>query len=279
MTGALDPEAIVLLAQAACLIEASAAKPGNVTPAHAFADTRYEDFLLSAAAIGPAFRDAARAGVGPTVLRAVRDTRRIVRANTNLGIVLLLAPLARAAGGGGGTLRERLAGVLASLSLADARDAFAAIRLAAPGGLGTAASEDVRAEPQRTLREAMALAAERDSIAREYVTDYELTFDTVLPALKAARAAGLPWSASALEAYLRTLAAVPDTLVARKLGREAALAVSAGARGVLAAPQAARDQALLAFDTELRADGNRRNPGTTADLLAAGLFVALAEEL
>jgi triphosphoribosyl-dephospho-CoA synthase len=279
MTGALDPEAIVLLAQAACLIEASAAKPGNVTPAHAFADTRYEDFLLSAAAIGPAFRDAARAGVGATVLRAVRDTRRIVRANTNLGIVLLLAPLARAAGGGGGTLRERLAGVLSSLSVADARDAFAAIRLAAPGGLGTATSEDVQAEPQRTLREAMALAAERDSIAREYVTDYALTFDTVLPALKGARAAGLPWSASALEAYLRTLAAVPDTLVARKLGREAALAVSAGARGVLAAPQAARDQALLAFDTELRADGNRKNPGTTADLVAAGLFVTLAEEL
>jgi triphosphoribosyl-dephospho-CoA synthase len=279
MTGALDPEAIVLLSQAACLIEASAAKPGNVTPEHAFADTRFEDFLLSAAAIGPAFRDAAQAGVGATVLRAVRDTRRIVRANTNLGIVLLLAPLARAAGAGSGALRERLAGVLASLSVADARDAFAAVRLAAPGGLGTAAREDVHAEPTGTLREAMALAAERDSIAREYVTDYELTFDTVLPALKAARAAGLSWSGSALEAYLRTLAAVPDTLVARKLGREAALAVSAGARGVLAAPQRARDQALLAFDAELRADGNRKNPGTTADLVAAGLFVALAEEL
>jgi triphosphoribosyl-dephospho-CoA synthase len=169
--------------------------------------------------------------------------------------------------------------VLASLTLADARDAFAAIRVASPAGLGTAAAEDVRDEPKRTLREAMALAAERDSIAREYATDYELSFGTVVPALKAARAAGSSWSAAALEAYLRTLTEVPDTLVARKLGREAALAVSAGARAVLAEQPAGRDQALAAFDASLRVGGNRRNPGTTADLIAGGLFVAMGEEL
>jgi triphosphoribosyl-dephospho-CoA synthase len=277
VTRALAPEAIAVLAQAACLIEASAPKPGNVSPARGFADTSYEDFLLSAAAIGPAFRRAARARVGATVLRAVQDTRRVVGVNTNLGIVLLLAPLAHAAGSGRPPLRRRLARVLASLTRADARDAYAAIRLASPAGLGKAAAEDVRGQPKVTLREAMALAAERDSIAREYVTDYELTFGTVLPALKAAREAGLPWSRAALDAYLRTLAEVPDTLVARKLGRKAALAVSAGARRVLAAPRAGRDEALAAFDAELRSDGNRKNPGTTADLVAAGLFVAMAE--
>jgi triphosphoribosyl-dephospho-CoA synthase len=279
VTQALRPEAIALLAQAACLIEASAAKPGNVTPKHSFDDTSYEDFLLSAAAIGPAFLDASHARVGATVLRAVADTRRVVGVNTNLGIVLLLAPLARAAGAGSGPLRARVAGVLASLTLEDARDAYAAIRLAAPAGLGTAAAEDVRDEPKRTLREAMALAAERDSIAREYATDYELTFGIVLPALKQARATGLSWSRATLEAYLRTLAEVPDTLIARKLGIEAALAVSAGARRVLAAAPASRDEALAAFDADLRVGGNRRNPGTTADLMAAGLFVAMAEEL
>lgn len=278
MTRALTPEAIAALAQAACLIEASAPKPGNVTPQHAFSDTTYEDFLLSAAAIGPAFLRAAEAGVGATVLRAVQDTRRLVRANTNLGIVLLLAPLARAAGGGGGPLREHLARELRSLTRADARDAFAAIRLTSPGGLGRAEHEDVQDEPKRTLREAMALAAERDSIAREYVTDYDLTFGMVAPALSGARTAGLSWSAAALEAYLRTLAAVPDTLVARKEGRETAESVSAGARRVLAATGTARAEGLAAFDAELRAHGNRRNPGTTADLVAAGLFVALVEE-
>jgi triphosphoribosyl-dephospho-CoA synthase len=276
LTHALSPETIAVLAQAACLIEASAPKPGNVTPVHAFPDTTYEDFLLSAAAIGPAFLHAAETSVGATLLRAVQDTRRRVRANTNLGIVLLLAPLARAAGSGSGPLRERVSLVLASLTCDDARDAFAAIRLVSPGGLGRAEAEDVHDEPKRTLREAMALAADRDSIAREYTTAYELTFGTVVPALQQARAAGLSWTTAALDAYLRTLAEVPDTLIARKGGVEAARAVSAGARRVLEASSATRAERLNAFDAELRSHG--RNPGTTADLVAAGLFVALAEE-
>jgi triphosphoribosyl-dephospho-CoA synthase len=279
MTRALAPEAIALLAQAACLIEASAAKPGNVTPLHSFSDTRYEDFLLSAAAIGPAFMRAAHQRVGATLLQAVRDTRRLVRANTNLGMLLLLAPLARAAGAGDGPLRARVGAVLQALDQDDARDAFAAIRLAAPGGLGHVEQEDVQGEPTGGLREAMRLAADRDSVAREYVTDYELTFEQVAPALSRARGAGLSWSEAAVEAFMGTLAAVPDTLIARKLGREAAEAVSAGARRVRAMEGRERREALAAFDAELRAQGNRRNPGTTADLVAAGLFVALAGEI
>jgi triphosphoribosyl-dephospho-CoA synthase len=279
LTRALNHEAIALLAQAACLIEASAPKPGNVTPEHAFSDTTYEDFLLSAAAIGPAFLRAPETGVGATILRAVQDTRRLVHVNTNLGIVLLLAPLARAASGGAGPLRERLARVLVSLTQTDARDAFAAIRLASPGGLGRADVEDAHGEPTVTLLEAMALAAERDSIAREYVTEFALTFEVVLPALRAARAARHVWLRAALDAYLQTLAAVPDTLIARKEGRAAAEAVSAGARRVLASSGGGRAEAIAAFDAELRSRGNRHNPGTTADLVAAGLFVALAEEI
>lgn len=274
---ALDAETIAVLAQAACLIEASSPKPGNVTPEQAFANTTYEDFLLSAAAIGPAFLGATQRSVGATILRAVADTRRLVRSNTNLGIVLLLAPLARAAGEGEGTLQERVEGVLDSLTQADARDVFAAIRLASPGGLGSAEAEDVRDEPTLTLREAMALAAQRDSIAREYTYGYGLTFGVVVPALVEARRSGLPWSSAALDAYLQTLAAVPDTLIARKEGWSTAESVSAAARRVLQAG-AARPAAIAAFDVELRAHGNRRNPGTTADLVAAGLFVALVGE-
>jgi triphosphoribosyl-dephospho-CoA synthase len=100
----------------------------------------------------------------------------------------------------------------------------------------------------------------------------------VAPAVGEARAAGLPWPDAALEAYLRTLAAVPDTLVARKDGFAAADAVSAGARRVLAAAPEGRAAAAAAFDADLRRHGNRWNPGTTADLVAAGLFVALADE-
>src|SRR5262245_40099732 len=144
---ALTGAEIAVRCQAACLIEACAPKPGNVSPGRDFADTRLEDFLLSAAAIAGAFAAAPSVGVGEIVRRAVRDTRQLVPVSTNLGIVLLLAPLARAAAVDGGSLRDRLAAVLARLGVEDARAVHEAIRLVAPGGLGRAAEQDVRDVP------------------------------------------------------------------------------------------------------------------------------------
>lgn len=250
-----------------------------MTRAQVFADTAWEDFVLSAAAIAPALADAGGVGVGATVLRAVRATREVTGSNTNLGIVLLLAPLACAAARPG-LLRENLRRVLRELDVADAEAAFAAIRLAAPGGLGDAAEQDVRAAPTVGLREAMALAAERDTVAREYVSDFAVTFEVTLPALRAARERWGSWTDAALECYLHTLAAVPDTLIARKRGPDAAREVSRGASDVLAAgPPGSleRDTALAAFDARLREPTHALNPGTTADLVAAALFVALLE--
>ena len=185
-------EAVASAAQLACVLEASAEKPGNITPRHDFADTSYEDMLRSAIALGPELGRAAERGVGDTVLAAVRATRRVAGANTNLGIALLLAPLARAALLGGGTLRERAEDVLGALTLDDARAAYAAIRTAGAGGLDEPVEHDVRAEPTVALREAMAAAADRDSVAAEYATGYALTFDLGLPALarRARRRAG-----------------------------------------------------------------------------------------
>lgn len=248
---------------------------------HDFGDTSFEDFLLSAVAIGTALGTAGEAGVGETVLKAVQETRRWVSVNTNLGIVLLLAPLARAAAVNGEPLRGRLSGVLATLTVADARAVYAAIRLAEPRGLGQVEAQDVHEEPTVTLREAMALAAGRDTVAREYVTDYDVTFGLVVPALRRSRASGLAWPAATAESYLRVLAEVPDTLIMRKRGAEAARAVSERAREVLAAGELGspeRARATEAFDSELRRDANRLNPGTSADLVAAALFVALTEE-
>jgi triphosphoribosyl-dephospho-CoA synthase len=127
----------------------------------------------------------------------------------------------------------------------------------------------------------MALAADRDTIAQEYGTDYDVTFRLAVPALRQARGRGLGWPAAALESYLRVLAQVPDTLVARKRGREAAQAVSQRAREILAAGEPGspeRMRATDAFDAELRGDAGGANPGTTADLVAAALFVELSEE-
>src|SRR3954462_15282932 len=122
-----SPAEVAGAAQLACVLEVSADKPGNITPRHDFGDTTYEDMLRSAIAVRPELWRGGGRGVGGTVRSAVRATRRVAAANTNLGIALLLAPLARAALLGGG-LRERVEDVLGALSLDDARAAYAAIR-------------------------------------------------------------------------------------------------------------------------------------------------------
>jgi triphosphoribosyl-dephospho-CoA synthase len=263
--------------QLACVLEVSTEKPGNITPTHDFHDTSYEDMLRSAIALGPELgRDR---GVGETVLAIVGATRRVTAANTNLGIALLLAPLAKAALGDG-PLRKRLGATLRALDVADARAAYEAIRLAGAGGLQERVEHDVRSEPAIGLREAMAAAAERDSIASEYVTDFALTFETGVPALAAAIADGLRVREAIVEAHLKLLDAAPDTLIARKRGADAAARVSAGARGVLAAGgvrTAAGREALQGFDASLRSPDNALNPGTTADLVTAVIFVAVVE--
>ena len=276
MTG----EEIAAAGQLACLLEVSAPKPGNVSPDRHFHDTRYEDFLASAVAIGPALAAAGTRPLGASIRAAVDATARWTSSNTNLGIVLLLAPLARAAARAGGGLRSRLAAVLEETTVADAADAYFAIRRARPGGLGAASAEDVAAAPTVTLVQAMALAADRDAIAREYTTRFALTFEVGAPALAAARSRGLPWSDATLECFLSLLGAVPDTHVARKLGRAEAERLSARAREVIAAGGTASAEgraALAAFDAELRDPRNTRNPGTTADLTCAALFVVILE--
>ena len=270
---------IAVAATLACLLEASAEKVGNVTPSRRFADARYEDFVVSALAFGPAIAAAGRLGVGRAVFEAVRATRREVATNTNLGIALLLAPIAAAwSSRGRGSLRQRLLRVLGRLTRADAVFAYRAITLARPGGLGRVAEADVGRRPSLTLREAMALAARRDAIAAEYAGDFHLTFDVALPALGKALGRGLGPLAAIAHAHLDVLARVPDTLIARKAGAEAAAAVSRRAR------EAMRRGGMLTrggraaagrLDTALRRDANRLNPGASADLIAAALFVWL----
>jgi triphosphoribosyl-dephospho-CoA synthase len=273
------PDDVVRAAQLACVLEASAEKPGNVTPSHDFDDTSYEDMLRSGIALGPELGHAGARAVGETVLAAVRASRGAAGANTNLGIALLLAPLARAALMGG-PLRERLGEVLRALTVDDARAAYTAIRLAGAGGLDEPVEHDVRDEPRVALREAMAAAAERDTIASEYVTDHAVTFELGLPAFADALGDGLRPRDAIVELALRLLAAVPDTLIARKRGADVAGRVAAGARQVLTAGgvrNARGRTALAGFDASLRQDGNAFNPGTTADLVTAVLFVALLE--
>jgi triphosphoribosyl-dephospho-CoA synthase len=268
-------------AQLACLLEVSAPKPGNVSPGRHFGDTRFEDFLASAAAIGAPLGGAGTCSIGATVRLAVESTLKWTRSNTNLGIVLLLAPISRAA------LHERTLGlrdgvrrVLAASTVADARDVYEAIRRAAPGGLGRVDAHDVGGEPTMTLAEVMRLAAHRDKIAHEYATGFEITFEIGAPALGRARRDGLSWDDAIVETFLTLLASGLDTHVARRGGAALAAEVSQRARAVLAAGgvrSAAGRRRVVEMDLALRDARNTANPGTTADLTASAIFVVLLD--
>ena len=270
-------------AQLACLFEVSIEKPGNVSPRVGFADARFEDFAASAVAIGPALAAAGPAAVGETIARAAADTRRLVATNTNLGMILLLAPLARAAARveGGGGLRAALGSVLRDLTVQDARLAYDAIRATSPAGMGQVDRHDVREDGVTvTLREAMDAARERDSVAREYVTDFAITFTLGADTLRRSWEEGAAFSDAILTAFLTILAAVPDTLIARKNGTAAAEGVSRHAARVLAAGGSVSERGrahLAELARELGDDAHALNPGTTADLVAAAIFVFLTE--
>jgi triphosphoribosyl-dephospho-CoA synthase len=271
---------VAAAAQLACLLEASAPKPGNVSPGRHFDDLRYEEFLASAAAIGAPLADAGSRPLGATVRLAIEATARWAGTNTNLGIVLLLAPLARAAltADGGDDLRAAVRRVLEATTIDDARDVYAAIRRAAPGGLGSVGEEDLSGEPTRTLVDVMRLAAARDGIAREYAAAFEMTFLTSVPALERARRDGLSWSDATVETFLTLLSASPDTHIARRGGAALAVDVTRQAREALDAGgvRSAEGRAAIdAMDRALRGSRHRGNPGTTADLTAAAIFVLL----
>jgi triphosphoribosyl-dephospho-CoA synthase len=265
--------------QVACIWEATARKPGNVHRYRDFADTTYTDFLLSAAAIAPVMATACQQRVGVTMLESVRATRRVAGTNTNLGIVLLLAPLASVSPEE--DLRKGVGRILGELDVEDSRLVYEAVRLASPGGLGRAPEQDVREEPTQTLRQIMALAADRDLIARQYANGYAEVFEGGVPALRTGLEKTGSLEGAIIFAHLHLLASHPDTLIARKRGRAEAEEAARRAQAVLDAHwPGERDgwAALTELDTWLRAEGNQRNPGITADLLTACLFVLLREE-
>jgi len=266
-------------ASLACLLEATAGKPGNVHRGGDFEDLTYLDFATSAVIIAPAFEAAAAgARLGETVLAAVEATRGAVGANTNLGTILLLAPLAMTPKTA--PLDQGVARVIAALNADDARLVYRAIGLAEPGGLGQVDEADVRGQPPRDLLAAMRLAADRDLVARQYVDHFAEVLGKVVPWLDEGQRQNWPLSATIVATHLRLMSEFPDSLIRRKCGDETAQQAAAGASAALAAGKPGDEayrRAVADLDFWLRADGHRRNPGTSADMVAAGLFAALRD--
>ncbi|MBX3413385.1 MAG: triphosphoribosyl-dephospho-CoA synthase [Pirellulales bacterium] len=263
----------------ACLLEATARKPGNVHRDADFEDVSYTDFLATAAAIGPAIERAAPGGrVGQAVLEAVRAMRSVADSNTYLGTILLLAPLAVVPREQ--SIAANVERVLATMTADDARDVYEAIGMAAAGGLGRVDEADVRGPAPDDLLAAMRLAENRDSVARQYTHGFSDVLVRVLPWLAEGVASGWPLEETIIHAHVRLMAALPDSLIARKCGSQVSQEAADRAARVLVcgAPSSAPYRAALGdLDFWLRSDDHRRNPGTTADLIAAGLFVALRD--
>ncbi len=271
---ALPRDRIRAAYERACRMDIEALKPGNV---HLFADGHgmsAAHFVTSAEVTAGPLTDPGLP-VGQRILEAVRATRSAVATNTNLGIVLLAAPLICAAELPGGTLRAKLGTVLDAMTMDDAGAVFAAIVTADPGGLGDA-DNDVREAPKVGLLDAMREAAGRDLIARQYATGFADVFDVGLAAVRAASARGESGMWPAIFAYMTFLTAFPDSHVARNHGAEAAERTRQEAAAVqvelaAAGDEPARISLLMAFDRRLKTQGI--NPGTSADLTVASLLV------
>jgi triphosphoribosyl-dephospho-CoA synthase len=312
------PWSIGQIATLSIILEASSRKAGNVFPGVSFSDMHYEDFVRSAMAIGPVLDQAGRVGTGRLIYRAVEATRSSVGINTNLGTLLLLVPMAVALHQSQQVLNKQASNkqvsnkqvsnkqlqtvtpsqlknatrkVLQQLDKSDSQWVYKAIVLASPGGLGSSDKMDVRnSKAPDDLLEAMRLASPLDWIARSYANNFEELFQEIAPAiLQEVQDCG-DASEGVRRFQVRWLAKHGDSLVLRKQGEHENQQLMLRAAKVASALDALSDQERqqlvvaqfekqwLQLDRWLRAKGNRRNPGTTADLIAAALFVLLATD-
>ena len=261
-------------AAAACILEAAAPKPGNVHPAAAFPDLAHDELVAAALAIAPVMERADSTPLGRTVRAAVEASRAVTRSNANLGMVLAIAPLA-AVPGATAPDAAAAAGVLARLGPDDAADVWAAIALARPGGLGSSDRHDVAGPPPEDVLAAMRLAAPRDRIAALWAEGYAGLVAGLGADLAIEIAAAADVRDAIVRSFLRELGRAPDSLIARRHGEAVAADVSTRAAAVLAAGSGWRE-AAGEFDRSLRIPG-RVNPGTTADLVAAALYILLRD--
>lgn len=274
----------------ASLLECSAPKAGNVHPGASFEDMHFAHFASSCVALQSWLTDQAQpppSELGAWVLAAVRAVRRSVPCNTILGTLLLFGPLCLAAQDSSWPLAEGTTRVLSRLSAGDSQLVYQAIREAQPGGLGQQPSADIHATAPACLITAMQRVAEMDAVARQYTNGFEDVFQRVAPWL-AEELAGHEVPVAICRVQLRMLAHEPDGLITRKEGHtqsEHIRSLASETWDAIQRREARAEQPVelnhtpeyLEFDRYLRADGHRRNPGTTADLIAAGLLVLLLD--
>jgi triphosphoribosyl-dephospho-CoA synthase len=294
---------VALCAQLACILEVSSPKPGNVNRYYDFKDTRYEHFLASSIAIGRFVHEATakgygvgkgnlkvgEVGLGKLIKEAVFESKKWHKGeNTNLGIVMLLIPLASACGltlaqkGNivNSTLKENFDYIMKGTTYRDALYLYKAIRFSKPGGLGKVEDLDVNDESSDekiksknlNLYQIMKLT-QMDTIAKELTTGMRISFEIGYPTIIESYSKSKDINNAIVHCFLKILSEIPDSLIARKNGINVAEEISREAMVLL--EMGLDSRGLNRFDRKLRDEKNRLNPGTTADLVASSLMIAL----
>jgi len=262
----------------ASILEATARKPGNVSPDKSFSDLSYDDLCNAALAMVPALDREKKTSLGGMIKDAVICSRSKTLSNANLGIILAISPLAAASRSPGHPLRATDAdNEIKRCNAQDSLDIYDAINLSTAGSLGKRDSYDIHSPAPESIQHAMQHAAvtePTDSIAALWASGYQPLWDSLVSDLHYYEAYGMSWEHSIIFTALSQLARTPDSLIIRRHGRQKAVQISSEAALVLELPLDNRTPAIEAFDWRLR-HPCRINPGTTADLVAAALYVHL----
>ena len=259
------------------MLDVEALKPGNVSRYAEGHDMQVSDFIRSAELVTPLLCDRER-DISERILDSVEITRQQVGCNTNLGMILLIAPIIFASQHKSADI-SLVSGVnesLDSLNVEKSAKIFQAIRVASPGGLGQSDKYDVHLQPEVTIKEAMQAARDRDRIAFQYVNNFKDIFELGARTIRFAvdRWQSEKWAM--VSCYLGLLAKFTDSHVQRKFGLQVASEVKASAQAIeqkfhaCNMPETMTEE-LLEYDKKLKSKGV--NPGTSADLTVASVLV------
>ena len=285
----MNPSKIAQMAQIASALEVSGyPKPGNVHRIRDYDDMEFEDFIISGIVIGDVIREACtnvnveNPQLGKFILQAVDETDRWIKNNTNLGIVMMIVPIAVsvAISESFEDIRDNIKILMKNTSVEDACDLYDAINIADAGGMGDQDEYDVSndnakqelKDNKQTMYDVLKISAPWDMLAREMTSDMPAVFEIGYPTYHELRAEKTKNEACLLT-FLTILSHVPDTLISRKYGDEEALKISLMTGDLLKMKDSSDFMDRVSeFDDYLFK--NKYNPGTTADLTAASIFVS-----
>jgi triphosphoribosyl-dephospho-CoA synthase len=285
----MNPFDIMKASQIACCLEVSSFKPGNVHRNRDYRDIKYHHFINSGIAFGNVVYEASQKDrdVGLYIKKAVIESKKWSPTNANLGIIMLHIPIAMASGRlesfNENKLRDNLKKIAENTTVEDALNVYDAINIAMAYVNKPKKGPDVTSEEAKkeliekglTLLDVYKISAEWDNISKEWVDNFKISFEGY-NLLKKYYNELDNINLAVTKTFLNLLSKYPDTLIARKRGFETALEVSKMAEEVL---NNFTEEKVKEFDRYLSKDGNKLNPGTTADLIASSLMIFILDRI